>query len=358
MFRPGPDRPRARLLAVAVVTAGTALAAPADPPKPAPPAPGVSLPTDPNAAVAFVNGNVAVTRQDLGEFLMARGGADKLDLLVNRMIIEAECKRVGVTVTDTEMQAAFNADVDGLSLDKKQFIEAVLPRYHKTLYEWMEDVVKPRLMLTKLVQGEVTVTDADVVRQFEKEYGEKRRAQIILWPESDDPKRIGEVWGKIRNNKDEFDSVARAQANPALGQTAGNIQPFGRHVHAEDPIVEQTAFQLKVNEVSGITKTKQGFLVMKVTEIIPPDATVDRAKVLLVLRQKALDEKLAAAIPEKFAALKQAAQPMILYTGPSKWRETADALVTKSPAALAAPNGVIPAAATQPAGPRVGTPGK
>src|SRR5437763_11341700 len=67
-----------------------ALAAPpTPPPQPAaPPAP----PSDyAQRVVAYVYGTTPITREDLGEYLIARQGADKVELLVNKRIIEIAC---------------------------------------------------------------------------------------------------------------------------------------------------------------------------------------------------------------------------------------------------------------------------
>ncbi len=309
-------------LSVAAVSVGAALA---QPPAEARPEPG--------APVAFVYGTVPVTRQDYGEYLMARAGTEKLETFLNKMVIEAECRRVGVTVTETELLAAFNGDLAGLSVDKSEFVKAVLPRYGKTLYEWMEDVVRPRLQLTKLLAGQVAVTADDVQKEFEKEYGEKRRVQIIMWPGGDDLKAINTVYAKIRNNANEFDSAATAQANPSLGAAKGKIKPIGRHTHAKDPEVEKAAFRLQPGEVSEVIVTTQGYVVMKMIEVIPPDPKVDRAKVEPVLRHQVYEEKLSEAIPKKFKELSDRALPKMIYTGPDKWRTAAEA-VTAPPAAM------------------------
>lgn len=315
-------------LAVGAVGGGAALAqVPAQVPAEARP--------DPASPVAFIYGNVPVTRQEYGEYLMARAGSDKLETFLNKMVIEAECRRVGVSVTETELLAAFNADLTGLSVDKGEFVKAVLPRYGKSLYEWMEDVVRPRLLLTKLLTGQVQVTAEEMQVAFEREYGEKRRVQIIMWPGGDDLKAINAIYAKIRTNADEFDSVATAQANPSLGAAKGKIKPIGRHTHAKDPEVEKTAFQLKPGEVSAVIATTQGYVVMKMLEVIPPVPNVDRAKVEPALRQQAYDEKLSEAIPAKFQELSGRALPRIIYAGPEKWRTPAEA-VTAPPAEMPA----------------------
>ena len=85
-------------------------------PTPVPVAKPATSDDDYNRPVAFINGNIPVSRKDLGEFLIARGGADKLDLLINKMIIEAEARAKNITVTDKEIEAAFLLDLDGLEV--------------------------------------------------------------------------------------------------------------------------------------------------------------------------------------------------------------------------------------------------
>jgi hypothetical protein len=313
--------PFPRLILAAAGGLGLAAAAPGQ----APPA-GVA---DPAAArpVAYIHGNVPVTRQDLGEFLIARGGYEKLELLVNKKIIEFECQKQGVTVTEAEMMAALAEDVAGLSIKKEDFIKVVLPRYGKTYYEWMEDVVKPRLLLTKLCRQNVTVSEADLKKQFDREYGERRKVQIIIWPETDDMKGIQEQWGKLRTDQAEFDRVARSQANVALAAATGHIKPISRHLPAADHIVEKTAFEMKPGEVSGILKTfNQGYMVMKLHAVIPPEK-VEFESVKPRLEKQAFDERIAEEIPNYFAGLKKAAGVKdVAELMPAQWRTVQPAI--------------------------------
>src|SRR5262245_8762754 len=70
--------------------------APGGAPPPAAPAP---LPEPDRRIVGYIYGNVPVTREELGDFLIARGGHEKLELLVNKKIIEIEAAKRGITVT-------------------------------------------------------------------------------------------------------------------------------------------------------------------------------------------------------------------------------------------------------------------
>src|SRR5262245_49883882 len=54
--------------------------------------------------VAEVNG-VPITRQELAEELLTRYGNKQLKLLINRRIIEQECAKRGIVVTEAELEA-------------------------------------------------------------------------------------------------------------------------------------------------------------------------------------------------------------------------------------------------------------
>ena len=351
-----PVRKLTRRLATAAALLGAVggavgvTAALAQPPATQPPAPTpTAVAEDYGRPVAYINGNQPITRRDLGEFLMARGGADKIDLLINKIIIENEAKRLNITVTETEMEAAFLLDLEGLTdggVKKGDFVNVVLPKYNKTLYEWMEDVIRPRLLLTKMISGGIKVTDDEVQVQFEREYGEKRQVQIIMWPKGDDPKAILATYEKIRGSQVEFDNAARQQANPALAAALGKIKPISRHMYAQDPIIEKVGFELTAGQLSQVLETSQGYVVMKMLGVIPPADKIDRAAINARLAKQAMDEKIAAAIPVQFKKLHDAAAPSVIYNGPSLWKwhgETKEAVsdMIKS-------NPVTPAGATAP----------
>lgn len=275
--------------------------------------------------VAYIYNNVAVTRADLAEFLIARGGHEKVELLVNKMIIEEEAKRRKITVTPQEMEAAFKADlnISNPPIRKEDFINLILPKYNKTYFEWMEDVVRPRLILGKMCADRIKVTDEDLKRIFEREFGEKKAVKIIIWPKGDDLKSITKTWELIRNSAEEFDRVARSQANAGLASVAGEIKPIARHQIGDDKdkIVEQIAYSLKEGEISQIFETQQGYMVMKLLKTVPVDAKAKFETEKEKLYREAYDLKQGAEIPKMFAELCKAANPNVLLNGPpSAWR--------------------------------------
>src|SRR5258706_9904862 len=108
--------------------------------------------------IAYIHGNIPITREEFGEFLIARNGQNKVELFVNRKIIETECAKLHVIVTPEEVEAAINDDLATMNLDRATFVKQFLMKqYNKTLFEWKEDVIKPRLLLSKLCMHQIKV---------------------------------------------------------------------------------------------------------------------------------------------------------------------------------------------------------
>lgn len=274
--------------------------------------------------VAMIYGNVPVTREELGEFLIARGGYEKVDLLVNKKIIEVEAQRRNVTVTDIEVRKGLEEDLNGMGVSRDDFTKHILPRYNKTLFEWVEDVIKPRLLLTKMCQDRVKVTDEDLQRVFENRYGEQRQAKIICWPK-DQERTALKQWEEARKGDAEFDAVARQQGDPNLAAAAGLVKPVGKNAYdnteGKEAAVEKVLFTLKKGELSQLFSLPAGIMCVKCVEIIPPNASVKMEQVKAALEKEVYEKKLNAEIPKFFATLKEQARPDVYLKGPPTARE-------------------------------------
>ncbi len=269
--------------------------------------------------VAYVHGNIAITMDEFGKYLMDRGGVEKLELFVNKRMIEMAADAQKITVTKTELEAKLADDLKGIGATQDDFLKILLPKYNKSLYEWMEDVVKPGLLLAKMTASDVKVSDEDLKKQFEREFGEKREIQMMMWPLSEENKVAG-IRAKMMTSDDEFDAAARSQANPSLAASKGKVKAISKHLPGEDKTIELMAFKLKEGEVSEVMKTPQGLVCIKLVKIIPtdPKRTFETEKARLY--PAAFEERLNAMIGMTFSKIRDKAAPQILYTGPSDWK--------------------------------------
>src|SRR5437899_2036092 len=169
--------------------------------------------------VAYIYDTMPITREELGEYLIARMGKERLGHLVNKRIIEHACQQKGIEVTSAEVEADLAETLKGLAVNgqavtRNDFVSKVLKPYNKTLYEWKEDVIKPRLLLTKLCRDRVQATEEDLRLAYEAYYGEHVECRLIMWPVKEESHVLNTVYAKIRDSEEEFERGAKQQPSP------------------------------------------------------------------------------------------------------------------------------------------------
>jgi parvulin-like peptidyl-prolyl isomerase len=315
-----------------------------------PPAAAPAPPSDySRRVVAHIYGTVPITREDLGEYLIARFGAERIENFVNRRIIEVACQSRGITVSDAEVEAALQDDLKGLSLSLKDFEGKVLKAYGKSLTEWKEDVLRPKLALTKFCRIEVKVTEDDLKAAFEAHHGDKVECRMILIPKGNDTRHDFDLYDKVRKSDAEFDSAARAQAFAPLAAKGGLFPPI--HRNYPEPQLEKEAFSLKPGEVSKLLTLPDGSrAILKCVQHIPRDTTKrlegeEREK----LYREVTEVRLTQMVPQLFKQLRDQANPQIYMKRTLKAEDIERAVRNNMapPAVMTAPagppTGVIPA---------------
>lgn len=266
-------------------------------------------PADPKQPVAFIF-DMPITREQLADYLIAQYGADKLEQLVNKLIIERACLEKRITVSDKEVEAAVQEDLKSTGLTRpEEFESTILKKHARSMLQWKEDVIKPRLCMAKLARLRVSVSEEDIRQTFEGAYGEKVECEIILWPKGQE-ETAKTSFAILGNKPEEFERFAKQQANSSLAARGGKIDPFGRHTTA-DEIFESAAFRLHPGETS-IVETKEGTMAIKCIRRIPPDSSVKLANVHDQLAEQILAKKAQQEIPRLFEELRKQARPKML----------------------------------------------
>jgi parvulin-like peptidyl-prolyl isomerase len=278
-----------------------------------PPREGMPAPTE---VVATYNGNTPITREELGEFLIARHGAEKLDLLVNRRILDKACRERGVAVTPEEIEEGLEADLAVYKADRKHFVEDILSKQKISLCEWKEDVVRTRLLLTKLCRDRVKATDEDVKQAFEAYHGERLECRFILWP-ADQAKFALREYARLRDSEEEFARMAKAQPCATLAAKGGRVDPFGKHTLGDDAL-EREAFKLEPGEVSTLIGTPQGNVVIKCDRRIPPDTEASLEQERPKLVEEVLKKKVNIEMQVVFKQLREQARPRLVLKDPNR----------------------------------------
>jgi parvulin-like peptidyl-prolyl isomerase len=283
--------------------------------------------------VAYIYNSIPITREDLGEYLIARQGADRLVLMVNRRIIEMACQKKGIVVTDAEVDAALAEDLKRMNVPSvKEFVNVILKKEKSTLYEYKEDVVRPKLALAKMCREQVQATEDDLRKAFQAYHGEKVECQMIMWPAEEKNRVFNDIYAKIRDSAEEFDHAAKYQAASHLASVGGHVAPFARFTTGNEEL-ENEAFKLHTGEVSKVIETPQGLVVVKCIRHIEADkSTVLDDKERAKLEKEIIERKVQLEIPKVFKQLHDQANPQIFL---GKHVETEEELTKKAREALA-----------------------
>jgi len=264
--------------------------------------------------VAYIYGNIPITREEFGEHLIHQFGRDRVRLYVNRKIIEIAGAKRGVVISPQEIDAIIEEDCKKLSVDRKDFVNRVVKeKYGKTLYEWREDVIKPRLILQAMCKDQIKVDDAELKKVFENLYGEKVQCQIIMWPKGDETLAL-RAYPKIRNDKEAFDQAARDQVHSDLAGRLGMVDPIGRNSGPGTAKIEQIAFSMKDGQVSEVIDTGGGSLVIKRIKSFPANTSVSFAEVRNSLIKETTDRQMELIIPLMFNKINEEAKPSFILS--------------------------------------------
>lgn len=264
--------------------------------------------------VAYVFGNVPITREEFGDYLINIYGRDKVRLFVNQRIIEMTAAKANVSVTGPEIDAIIDEDCKRLGMTKGDFEKNVLKqRYGTNLASWRENSIRPRLMLQKMCRDRVKFEETDLKKVYDNLYGEHIVCKVILWP-ADQAKDALRHYDAIRKSDAEFDAHARDQVNSDLKARGGLVDPIGRHSGPGTAKIEEIAFAMRDGQLSELIQTPGGVLVIKRVSSIPgrTDVTYEAARPQLI--KELTDRQMEQAVPEMFNRLNEEAKPLFLVT--------------------------------------------
>jgi hypothetical protein len=265
--------------------------------------------------VAYLYDNLAISRAELGEYLIARFGGERLEFLVNRKIVEIECAKHNIIVTEAEVENRFQRDLQafGTRITEHDFVNSILRRFGKTLYEWKEDVIRPKLMMEKYVRPMVKITDQDLHEGFEARYGPKVKCRMIVIDAKAGPKVAMDVYTTARTGYNEFLEAASKQFIPNLAAAKGEVPPI--HKHFGDKKVEDIAFGMKEGEVCTPLQMADGtYVIMYCEKLVSAEATKRYEQERVKLEGEMFELRLSQKIPEEFAKLQKAANPRMVIT--------------------------------------------
>ncbi|MGB3209116.1 MAG: peptidylprolyl isomerase [Desulforhopalus sp.] len=268
-----------------------------------------------------------IARENPGESVMEaleKARETALDGMIEHRLIQQKAEKYNVTVTDEDVDAAYEKMREGMSLNPSEFrLKLEKSGLTEELYrkKLQSQILQSRL-LSYDVRSKIIVTDEMVLDYYDENYtsrvdgGSYYLLQIGLsWTASDDPetlaankaetrKEIERVYNLAKNGQD-FRSLAEKFSDLPSASDGGDIGVFTLDEMAV--AMRDAIAPLKPGELSKIIDTPAGFQFFKVLSgeenAIVVSASFESVKE--EIRQKLFEEKLKEAYSEWVRKLKE-----------------------------------------------------
>lgn len=208
--------------------------------------------------------------QELADECIQRHGEEVLDGEVNRKILQQALRKANLTVSDEDLQAEVSRAADAygyVTVDGSPDVDAWLKHVtseggeNVTVDLYLSDVVWPSVALKVLVGESIQVSEDDLQKGFESNYGERVEVLAIVLANQ---RRAQQVWEMARNNPTDsfFGELANQYSiEPVSRANLGKVPPIRKY--GGNDLVEKEAFRLKPGELSGIVAVGDKYIMMR-----------------------------------------------------------------------------------------------
>ena len=225
----------------------------------------------------FPNGQQVISQQELAEACIRKYGNGVLSDMINRRIVEQAARRQNIFISEQDIdneirEMAFKhlPHLPDGSANTALWIERALEQTGLSLDMYRKNVVVPMLSLKRLTRPLVQVTDEDIQRAYEANFGKQVQCLIIVF-DTRDQRRATEIWQRANGNRTETafaDLAERYSFDPVSRHGRGVIPPIARHTG--HPELESHAFALRPGEISPIFQVEDKLVILYCVSHINP----------------------------------------------------------------------------------------
>ena len=267
-----------------------------------------------SSVLARVN-NQTISFDAVAQETVERHGKEILENMINRLLIQQECDRQAVTITKAEVEDEIAKITLKFKLPLDQWYAMLAAERGVTPAQYQNDVIWPMLALRKLagLQAEAKVSEEDMLEAFERDYGPRVKARMILV--NGNVRQAGQIWEKCKAEPDKFeDFAAEFSADPNTRSLGGAMPPIRQH--GGMPQLESVAFKMKEGEISQIIEVGEQHFILK-CEGRTEQVITDPKDVWDELYAQVTEEKTQLAVANTFQGIKDRAEIINYLDKPS-----------------------------------------
>jgi foldase protein PrsA len=219
----------------------------------------LAAPAGDGTVVATVNGQ-AITREEVVQRLLSYYGKSSLEAMINRMVVTQEAKRLGITVSDAELDTRIGlvknqlGGAEGYShwLAQSGLSEA----QHR-------EQVRATMLSEKIIAKTDPIKDADL---------ETVLVRIILLPNETEARSVQTI---LKNGGDFIQLARERSIDRTTGDQGGQMPPFMRN---EFPDLWKAVSGLKPGQTTGPVKLPDSYAILKMEQRITASQQTEQEK--------------------------------------------------------------------------------
>jgi foldase protein PrsA len=214
--------------------------------------------------LASVNG-VSINKDKLYEALVASGGQQTMETLINNELVRQAAEKQGLQITDADIEKELDAVRKNFATEEE--FQSTLAQYGMTL-EGLKKDMSTQAQLRKLLEPQVKVTDDDIKKYYDENLDtlktpEKVKTSHILVATK---KEAEAILTDLKNGADFAAKAKEKSTDSATKDNGGALELFAKADKEE--AIGNAVFALKKGELSGVVEAADGFHIYKLTDRI------------------------------------------------------------------------------------------
>jgi len=249
--------------------------------------------------VATVNGK-QITRDQLAAMAIGVYGRQALETLISQELVRQEAARENIALSAEEIEAhiALRVEMQLQNIAQRAGFQNVedlaklmeqsgrsIEDLRKEAEETFRPFAKPELLMRKLIEKTISISDEQVRYAFDIQFGPKAELlQIVLSSREE----AESVLKKLEMGANFAELARTASIDPASRNNGGLVPPQPKNSPLGEP-----AFALEPGKISGIISLGKTFHIVKLVSLIPANDKVKFEDVKERLHQQMTEEAIA-----------------------------------------------------------------